>query len=315
MAENKNNKVQGIIDDMRMNVVNSFIESINNDKLNWAMPWQAGFAARNGFSGKAYTGRNRMHLACSAYIHEYEDNRWTTFDAAKKAGMRLKPDQHGTRIELWKAFAIKDDDGNIDRIFTKPIRYYTVFNFDQFEDENKPANTIVAYEHGDNLNNFIDHTKKAWKDGANCPIRESKTDTEAYYKPSAHRINMPSRTLFKDGEDFVRTMLHEMTHSTGHASMLNRKDFETWGDDAYAFEELVAELGSVFAAIDLGFPLGGRDEKHFKQHAAYLKSWASHLADTPKALFDAAALAQRAADLITETVIGKSEEVQEQKAA
>ena len=108
------------------------------------------------------------------------------------------------------------------------------------------------------------------------------------------RIQMPPFESFRDAESYYATLAHETTHWTRHPSRLDR-DFgrKRWGDEGYAAEELVAELGSAFLAADLGLELEPRED-----HTAYIESWLKVLQQDKRAIFTAAAHAQRAVDFL-----------------
>ena len=112
----------------------------------------------------------------------------------------------------------------------------------------------------------------------------------AYYAIHPDYVQMPVFESFRDAESYYATLAHEMTHWTRHASRLDREfGRERWGDEGYAAEELVAELGSAFLSADLGLTPEPRDD-----HAAYIASWLKVLKDDKRAIFTAAAHAERA---------------------
>ena len=118
--------------------------------------------------------------------------------------------------------------------------------------------------------------------------------SRACYVPSTDNIHMPCIEFFRDAESYYATLAHEATHWTRHPSRLDR-DFgrKRWGDEGYAMEELVAELGAAFLSADLELTPEVRDD-----HAAYIASWIKVLKDDKRAIFTAASHAQRAADFL-----------------
>jgi antirestriction protein ArdC len=117
----------------------------------------------------------------------------------------------------------------------------------------------------------------------------------AFYAPSRDAIQMPPFEAFKDKESYYATALHELTHATGHPNRLDREFSKRFGDTAYAREELVAELGAAFLCAELGITPEIRED-----HAAYLGHWLNVLREDKRAIFSAAAHAQRAADYLYE---------------
>lgn len=116
----------------------------------------------------------------------------------------------------------------------------------------------------------------------------------AYYSVSTDHVQLPPFETFRDSESYYATLLHELTHWTKHESRLNREfGRKRWGDEGYAAEELVAELGAAFLCADLGITPEPRED-----HAAYLASWLTVLKNDKRAIFTAAAYAQKAADFL-----------------
>lgn len=117
----------------------------------------------------------------------------------------------------------------------------------------------------------------------------------AFYAPSKDQICLPARERFTSPENYYATALHELTHWTGHESRLNRQFGKRFGDDAYAFEELVAELGAVFVVGHVGFV-----DATIENHAAYVENWLTVLKNDKTAIFTASKQASLAYDFILE---------------
>lgn len=120
---------------------------------------------------------------------------------------------------------------------------------------------------------------------------------EASYSPKSDLIRMPHRGAFIDTESYYSTLLHELAHWTGHSSRLDR--FFSWSIDtnseAYAREELVAEIASMFITVETGIR---QTQEHFENHVAYIDSWISLLKSDPNAIFKATQEAKKAVDFI-----------------
>jgi antirestriction protein ArdC len=132
----------------------------------------------------------------------------------------------------------------------------------------------------------------------------------AFYAPSADFIQLPPAEAFKDAESYAATKAHELTHWSGHERRLARSFGKRFGDQAYAFEELVAELGAAFLCAGLGITPEPRED-----HAAYLAHWLDVLKQDKRAIFTAAAHAQRAADFLAGLAAKKAEDQAEPLAA
>ncbi|MBR8701051.1 MULTISPECIES: zincin-like metallopeptidase domain-containing protein [unclassified Fusobacterium] len=286
-----------IVMEDRKNLVNKLIENmkkgyfITRDKLKGELLFP-----QNPVSDVYYKGGNRLRLMLVSLNQEYKDPRWMTFNQAKEKGWTIKKGEHGVLCEKWiftKKEKVKDKETGEEKIqevdLAKPIvNYFVVFNGSQIEGippyektaELSKSETIKLME------NFIKTSK--------VPIKELAQD-KAFYNVIKDEIVLPLRSAFKDDEAFMRTTLHEMCHSTGHPSRLNRDLMNTFGSEKYAREELVAELGSIFTESSLGIHL---DAEHFNDHSNYLKSWIGALQKDYNELFRACANAEKASDFL-----------------
>lgn len=298
-------KIDTAMDEQRKAVVEQLVEDMMSGKKDWMKPWQSGFAAQNPVSGTVYSGMNRMHLAYTARVRGYNDNRWVTFNQAKGKGWSVRKGEHGTRVEVWKTFRYKvdGDDAEADdgsslastgyRQYAKRMRVYSVFNLEQID--GAPAFVKPEVEADDSETGAVADTLI---ESSRCPVSETLTDVACYY-PGLDSIEVPLRTDFGCTADFIATLAHEMTHSTGHPSCLDRSLKGRFGSSDYAFEELIAELGSLFITAELGID-GEAAQDGYDNHVAYLQSWAKKVmaSDTvdeaTKVLFRAASHAEKA---------------------
>jgi antirestriction protein ArdC len=166
------------------------------------------------------------------------------------------------------------------------LKGYVVFNVAQI-DGLPPHFTAPAAPASDPVQR-ITHAESFF---ANTKIDIKHGGDRAYYVPSRDFVQMPPFETFRDAESFYATLAHECCHATGHEKRLNR-DFgrKRWGDEGYAAEELVAELGSAFLCADLALTLEPRAD-----HASYIENWLRVLKNDKRAIFTAAAHAERAA--------------------
>ena len=169
------------------------------------------------------------------------------------------------------------------------VRAYTVFNLDQLQGllSSYAADAQVAstpgVERDSRLNDLVVGTAATIRHGGD----------RAFYAPDGDFVQMPTPVWFRDSASYAATLLHELTHWTGHPSRLAREFGGRFGDQAYAVEELVAELGSAFICADLGMSAEPRED-----HAAYLSHWLRVLKADKRAIFTAAAHAQRRTDFL-----------------
>ncbi len=233
-----------------------------------------------------YQGINIAILWSSALEHGYSSNWWLTFKQAQALGAHVRYHEKATQGVFYKPWVIDDEDDNGDvQEKTIPLaKIFSVFNLDQIDglDDRKPTvNEAPPFSP-------IPAAEQIMK-ASGAEIREG--GTRAYYLIPNDRITLPDRWRFEQAEDFYATALHELTHWTGHESRLNRTWGRRFGDQAYAFEELVAEMGSAFLVAKLGL-------KGELQHANYIDHWLKILKEDASALVKAAAMAQKAFELI-----------------
>lgn len=285
------------IKEQRKQIVKRVIEDMEKCGSQWVLPWAQHFTQCNAISGHAYRGGNRIHLAFVSMMRGYDDPRWCTFNQAKSMGWKVKKGAKSAAIEHWKTFISVNEDADGDTVvsrFPKLVGCWRVFN--ACEIEGIPAMPKLTPREADA--NGASEIADMLIASSRCPIREAVSIDQACYIPRADLIEMPHRLAFNGDESFARTLLHEMAHSTGHASALDRNMNSRFGSEGYALEELVAELGSMFSAADLG--LGGTqpDPRHHEQHVAYIQSWMKALREDHSALFTAASKADEAASFI-----------------
>jgi antirestriction protein ArdC len=169
------------------------------------------------------------------------------------------------------------------------MKGYTVFNVEQIE--GLPTHFYALAEPQIDPVQRIEHAESFFA-ATGADIRHG--GNQAYYSVTHDYVQMPAFETFRDAESYYATLAHETTHWTRHPSRLER-DFgrKRWGDEGYAMEELVAELGSAFLSADLDLTPEVRED-----HAAYIGSWLKVLKNDKRAIFTAAGHAQRAADFL-----------------
>ncbi|MGE0623191.1 MAG: ArdC family protein [Pseudomonadales bacterium] len=254
------------------------IELLESSQSEWELPWRrVGFngAARNAVGGNVYQGINHLVLGLQCWKHGYQHNLWLTFKQAKKLGGYVRKGQKATPVLFFKLLEQRDDEtGDVKQVPCP--RVYYVFNISQCDGLQvvTPQTEHHATEGTDIL---------AWAQGlATIELGGDR----ACYIPSLDKIQMPHRSQFHSDDGFHATLLHEMTHWT--KNRVGRKA------DDYAFEELVAELGSVFLCEHFGI------RYELEHHASYLKSWMKALKDDKRYIVKAARLAEQAFSSLVE---------------
>ena|SRR5882672_799763 len=262
----------------------------------WLKPWSGENAADRivmpvRHCGTPYRGINILLLWGEALAKGYSANKWMTFKQALELGGCVRKGEHGSLVVYADRFKKTEQDDNGQDIEREIpfMKGYTVFNVEQIEGLPETFYAVPDPK-GEKLalieaaEKFFASTGAVFKHGGNS----------AFYAPSVDAIQLPFPEAFRDAESYAATKAHELTHWTKHETRLNR-DFgrKTWGDEGYAREELVAELGAAFLCSTLGITPEARDD-----HAAYIGHWLKALKDDRRAIFSAAAHAQRAVDYL-----------------
>ena len=252
------------------------------DANGWEMPWRTlplG-TSRNAVSKRNYSGINRLVLCLLGLEHGYSDPRWITYKQAGELGGNVRKGEKSTRVIFFKTLDIKDKDTQKDK--TIPLaRYYSLFNVSQCDGiELKPLSNEST----------IQTDVLTW---AQTLTTVHLGGNKAFHVPSNRSITMPHLSQFSDQSAFDATLLHELVHWSA-------PDVDRAKDD-YAFEELVAELGSVFLCESLGIVY------KIEHHATYLKSWLKSLQDDPKFIAKAARLAEKASGYLLSTLEQKEQ--------
>lgn len=265
-------------------------------------PWQRPWSAENASGrivrplracGTPYRGVNVLSLWLAATEKGYSSPYWFTFNQAKDLGGFVKKGEHGSLVVYANSVKKTEQDENGDEVEHDIyfMRGYTVFNAEQVEGlptsfVPTPTQVIRPEERIDCADAFFRATGADVTHGGN----------RAYYALLSDYVQMPPFVSFRDPESYYATLAHELAHWTRHPKRLARDfDQKTWGDEGYAREELVAEIAAAFLCADLGLTLEPRED-----HAAYLASWLTVLKNDKRAIFQAAAHAQRAADYLHE---------------
>jgi antirestriction protein ArdC len=264
----------------------------------WEKPWSSpryagGPFPRNFYTGKPYRGINILLLWSS----ECSSPFWLTFKQAQALKGTVRKGEHGTPIVFYKQLSehAKNDDEGTGEDERAPfvLCHYTVFNVEQCD-----GLTLPEIEQPTSAPEIdADETCEAILDGwENRPALylTSETELRAYYRPGTDSVHIPARSRFVDAPHYYSTIFHELVHSTGHESRLNRTFGARFGDELYSKEELVAEMGAAFLCAIAEIA----NEHTDRNTTAYIQNWIARLEADNRLIVHAAANAQRAADLI-----------------
>jgi antirestriction protein ArdC len=253
----------------------------------WQQPWDSALGMpRNLFSQHAYRGINLWLLTAMGSTSPF----WATFHQVKAAGGRVRTGAHGVPVVFWKVYdgPADPETGAAEKRFV--LRQYTVFNTEQIDGVAIPAITVLAHR-------FTPIERCAYLVDV-MPQRPTilHGHPRACYTPATDTLHLPHPACFHSPEAYYATVFHELTHSVGHPSRLNRPTLTDpcrFGDPTYAKEELVAEMGTAYLCGVCGIA-----NATLANSAAYLQSWMQVLRHDATLLVHAAAQAQRAADYI-----------------
>lgn len=272
--------------ELYQSVTDRIVAALEAGAAPWIKPWandrSGGTMPHNAVSGRGYHGINVLLLWGAEQANGYTSPAWLTFKQAADCGGNVRKGEKGTQIVFWRFRQVTDSATGETRNVPM-LRTFYVFNIAQCEDLELPKRRNVREPIGPTeIDALIALTGADISHGGDV----------ACYMPSRDAISMPHRAAFKTIDGYHATLLHELTHWTGHKSRCARDLSGRFGNAAYAAEELIAEMGSAFLCATLGVRL------EQLQHADYIATWIKVLKDDNRAIFTAAKAAQTAADYV-----------------
>tara|TARA_R100001224_G_scaffold113080_2_gene97286 strand:- start:462 stop:1364 length:903 start_codon:yes stop_codon:yes gene_type:complete len=271
------------------NITNTVINNLENCTGKWSKPWKSiadGSAPYNAITGKPYQGINWLILSSAPY----KSPVWLSYKQAQDLGGYVKKGEKATGITLFKIIEKETvkSDGTKEKNAFPFMKGFPVYNAEQCENLDKlKVREIVKTDVCNGNANVLSQLLN---------IELHHGGDRACYIPSIDTIKMPHLQAFKTESHYESTLLHEIIHWTGSKDRLARLKSARFGSHSYAYEELVAELGSAMAGSVLGLPYEGL------QHDEYIDSWLSVLKGDTKFIVDAAKDAKKALDYILENV-------------
>lgn len=275
------------------------IDQLKQGTAPWVRPWEPGaqVAPYNQATGKPYRGMNNLLLTMSGHA----DPRWMTYRQAAEMGGQVRKGEKGTQLHFWKfeeERAVRDDAGRpvlnedgtpkVIKAKLETPRSFPFFVFNAAQIDGLPP-----------LAPRISNPEPERHERAETILKNSGASIlhvagdRAYYRPSTDSITLPERAQFKSADGYYATALHELGHWSGHPSRLDRDLSNPFGSEAYAREELRAEIASYLLGerLEIGHDPG--------QHMAYIGSWIKTLQEDPREIFRAAADAERIVQFVT----------------
>ena len=274
-------------------ITNRIVAELEQGIIPWHKPWTGTSSGPiSHVTGRPYSLINQLVLG--------RPGEYITYNQCIAEGGKVKKGAKSLPVIFWKQnkFVEKDEETGeeVERI-VPILRYYTVFHIDDCEnikakyqtEEVKPAEPIKEAE------KIVRRYKRV---NPSIRIHNDKLSNEAFYRPSTDEIVVPSLGQYENKEEYYSTLFHEMTHSTGHPSRLNRIDkCAAFGSKDYSKEELVAEIGAA-SLVNIA---GIETDKSFRNSAAYIQSWMKALKNDPTMLITASGKAEKAVEYILRT--------------
>ena len=283
--------------DVYQTVTNNILAAMENGIIPWKKPFKTTFSPIpiNFSTGKVYRGINvfLLNLACLQF--GYPKNAWLTFRQAKQLGGNVKKGQSSESILFWKSILINEKNLSQKDELSKAkdevyiARIYNVFNIDQCEGIDKDSEIQPITLRIGSCDDVY----------ANYPeVRpELNLGLKAMYIPTLDQIRIPAVGDFHSVSEYYATLFHELVHSTGHTSRLNREgisEAKRRDEIRYSKEELIAEMGASFLCAFTGI----ENPDLTNNSAAYLQSWLTVFKQDKTMVVKAASQAQKAVDFI-----------------
>ncbi|KLU02217.1 Antirestriction protein [Rhodopirellula islandica] len=282
--------------DIYREVTDRIIGYLEQGTAPWKNPIRGGTGdgwPKNLESGKRYRGINVLLLGMRSFEAGFSSDYWMTYRQAQAKNGQVKKGEKGSLVTFWKMYATRDKATG-EPIEIPMLKHYTAFNVEQIDgieipdaphdlSDAEPFEPIIEAERivaGYQDKPSIEH------DGGN----------RAFYRPSTDGVHMPKPEKFESPENYYSVLFHELTHSSGHSSRLNRgldTELAPFGSPDYSREELIAEMGAAFLCAASGI-----SRPTIEQSASYLQSWIDVLKGDSKLVIGAAGAAQKAVDHI-----------------
>lgn len=270
--------------DVYTEVTTRIIEQMERGVIPWQKPWIASGAAISHSTGKPYSLLNQILLS--------RPGEYATFKQITDEGGHVRKGEKASMVVFWKWIETEDEENPVEVKKIPFLRYFNVFHIDQTEGVTpRHAAPLPNAAHPDEAAEAIvsDYLTRS---GVQLLYEEGN---RAFYRPSTDSITLPLQAQFKDTSEYYSTLFHELTHSTGHATRLNRlAKTAAFGSDEYSKEELVAEIGAAALINHAGL----ETSSSLNNSAAYIKSWLKALQEDKHLIVSASGKAEKAVNLI-----------------
>jgi antirestriction protein ArdC len=298
MSNNNDQKKTVDVYELVNNRINELLEA---GTIPWRKPWTSRGLPKNAISKRAYRGINLMLLN----VLDFEHNLFLTWQQIKGVGGSVLKGEKGLPVVFTKMIEV-DKAGSAEKEKKSILRYYNVFNIAQCKD--LPEN-LIPKEDEDVIEPLMECLAIV-----ECMQNKPKIvhkKPNAFYVPCEDYINMPKMKSFKSNEDYFGVLYHELIHSTGHCSRLNRKEIcenPAFGSEPYSLEELTAEMGACYLKSFSGLPIAD-----MANSAAYIKGWLEKFKGDKRILIRAASRSQQSVEYILNPKVEESVVVPEEE--
>jgi antirestriction protein ArdC len=284
--------------DIHQTITNQIIEAMESARTSGRRLWDSQPSLPlNLTTGKPYSGINVLMLWAAGLQNGYTSPYWLTYKQASNKGGQVRKGEHGTLCVFYKPWESQEtnpDTGETETTRGAILKSFRVFNLDQIDNIDAPARgERPAFQAIEDAEQILQAS----------PARIIEGGPSAFYQPATDTIHLPAREAFINPEAFYSVAMHEICHSSGHPSRLARNFSGRFGTEAYALEELIAEMGSAFLNADLGI-IGST----LQDHADYLAHWIKILQNDKKAILTAAAQASKAHGFIKGLIADQGQE-------
>ena len=287
--------------DIYQNITNLIIEKLEQGFIPWHKPWSAYGAAASYITRKPYRGINALLINMLPYEKPY----YLTFKQAKDLGGTIRKGSKAIPVIFWNFIFLHADTKKkiteaearklpAEKVLKSALlKEYKVFNIDQIDNIEIDIPEVILKPE----NEIITACEDIVTGMPNAPKIKHTDAKRAFYTPTRDFVNIPDMKFFDNSEFYYDTLFHELIHSTGHQSRLNRPEItelNSFGSKDYSKEELVAELGGSFLCGQAGI----QSERTLENSTAYIQSWIKKLQNDKRFIIEAATKAQKAADFI-----------------
>jgi len=269
--------------DLYNEITSRIIDQMEQGVIPWHKPWISSGSAVSHITGKPYSLLNQMLLN--------KPGEYVTFKQCQAEGGKIRKGEKASMIVFWKWIEEKDPD--TEEVRQIPfLRYFNVFHIDQCEGlsakhTHEPSNTVSPDQTAEDIISGYAHSS-----GVRL-IHEA--GDRAFYRPPADSITLPLMTQFRSTAEYYSTAFHEMVHSTGHKSRLDRLEKTAFfGSEAYSKEELIAEIGAATLINHVGL----ETPDSFRNNTAYIQNWLQVLRNDKRFIVSAAGKAEKAVWMI-----------------